>query len=54
MNRSNPVNNEILRNSLANTKNLKTILGTFSFDTSRNPVYPPVVQELVDGEFVLF
>ena len=54
MNRSNPMNNEILRNSLANTKNLKTILGTFSFDTSRNPVYPPVVQELVDGEFVLF
>jgi branched-chain amino acid transport system substrate-binding protein len=52
--RSNPVNRETLRNSLANTKNLKTILGTFSFDASRNPVHPPVVQVLIDGKFILF
>ena len=52
--RSNPLNSQTLRNSLANTQNLQTILGTFSFDINRNPVHVPVVQELVDGEFILF
>jgi branched-chain amino acid transport system substrate-binding protein len=52
--RTNPLNSEALRNSLDNTKNLQTILGTFSFDTSRNPVHSPVVQELSNGEFILF
>jgi branched-chain amino acid transport system substrate-binding protein len=52
--RTNPLNSESLRNSLANTKNLTTILGIFSFDTNRDPIHPPVVQELVDGQFVLF
>lgn len=52
--RTNPLNSEALRNSLDNTKNLQTILGTFSFDTSRNPVHSPVVQELSNGEFIQF
>lgn len=52
--RTNSLNNETLRNSLANTKNLKTILGTFSFDANRNPAHTPIVQELDNGEFVLF
>ncbi|MCX6277171.1 MAG: ABC transporter substrate-binding protein [Bacteroidetes bacterium] len=52
--RTNSLNNETLRNSLANTTNLKTILGTFSFDANRNPAHTPVVQELDNGEFVLF
>ena len=52
--RSSVISSDELRASLANTSNLETILGTFSFDTLRNPVHPPVVQELVDGEFVLF
>ena len=48
------IDREALRNSLAGTQNLQTILGGFSFDTARNPVHPPVVQELVNGEFVLY
>lgn len=52
--RCNPVNSETLRNSLASTRNLKTILGSFSFDDTRNPVHVPVAQELVDGEFRIF
>jgi branched-chain amino acid transport system substrate-binding protein len=52
--RADQLNSESLRNALANTKNLQTILGTFSFDNTRNPVHPPVVQELVGGEFKLF
>ncbi len=42
-----------LRDALALTTNLQTILGVFSFDANRNPVHEPVVQELVNGRFVL-
>jgi len=48
------INSSELRDALVNTHKVQTILGTFSFDATRNPVHLPVVQELVDGEFVLF
>jgi len=54
LSRTKELNSEALRNALVNTRNVPTILGTFSFDASRNPVHLPVLQELVDGEFVLF
>jgi branched-chain amino acid transport system substrate-binding protein len=52
--RSGTPTSETLRNNLANTSNLPTVLGTFSFDLNRDPVHLPVVQELVNGEFILY
>lgn len=52
--RSGQLNSTELRNALASTANLPTVLGMFSFDGNRDPVHPPVVQELIDGEFVVF
>ena len=52
--RAGKVNNLTLRDALANTQNLQTILGSFSFDANRNPVHTPVVQELVNGQFFIF
>lgn len=51
--RSGTLTREAFRNSLAATENLATVLGTFSFDSNRDPVHPPVIQELIDGEFVI-
>lgn len=48
------INSLTLRDALANTRDLQTILGTFSFDANRDPVHVPVVQELVDGSFRLY
>lgn len=52
--RSSPLSSMTLRDQLANTSSLATVLGTFSFDAMRNPIHPPVVQELVNGEFFIF
>ena len=52
-NRCGTLTRESFRNSLAETEYLATILGTFSFDSHRDPVHPPVIQELIDGEFVI-
>ncbi|HPS50064.1 MAG TPA: hypothetical protein PK892_05145, partial [Bacteroidales bacterium] len=52
--RSGQINSTDFRNALAATVNLPTVLGMFSFDGNRDPVHPPVVQELIDGEFVVF
>ncbi len=43
-----------IRDALAKTKDLDTVLGKFSFDEQRNPVHPPVVQVIKDGQFELF
>jgi branched-chain amino acid transport system substrate-binding protein len=43
-----------IRDALARLKDVPTVLGTFSFDASRNPVHPPVVQIVQDGKFTLF
>jgi len=51
--RSASLTREAFRNSLAATENLATVLGSFSFDSNRDPVHPPVIQELIDGEFVI-
>lgn len=51
--RSATLTREVFRNSLAATENLPTVLGSFSFDSNRDPVHPPVIQELIDGEFVV-
>ncbi|MFA6126742.1 MAG: ABC transporter substrate-binding protein [Bacteroidales bacterium] len=52
--RANPLSAAALRDALSQTRNLQTILGSFSFDTNRDPVHPPIVQELVNGQFFLF
>lgn len=54
LSRSGTLTGSSLRDALGKTKNLETILGTFSFDANRDPVHPPVLQELVDGEFILY
>jgi len=43
-----------IRDALAQLKDVPTVLGSFSFDPSRNPVHPPVVQIVQDGKFTLF
>jgi branched-chain amino acid transport system substrate-binding protein len=43
-----------VRDALAQLKDVPTVLGSFSFDASRNPVHPPVVQVVQDGKFTLF
>jgi branched-chain amino acid transport system substrate-binding protein len=43
-----------VRDALAQLKDVASVLGSFSFDASRNPVHPPVVQILQDGKFALF
>ena len=39
-----------IRTALARLRNVDTILGRFSFDAGRAPVYPPVVQQIRAGE----
>jgi branched-chain amino acid transport system substrate-binding protein len=43
-----------VRDALTQLKDVPTVLGSFSFDASRNPVHPPVVQIVQDGKFTLF
>jgi len=43
-----------LRDALAQTKNVDTVLGKFSFTSGRDADHPPVVQVIKDGKFVLF
>jgi branched-chain amino acid transport system substrate-binding protein len=45
---------QAIRDALAKTKDLPTVLGTFSFDAQRNPVHPPIVQVIKNGKFELF
>jgi len=52
--RCDKISRQSLRDALAGTKDLQTVLGIFSFDTNRDPVHSPVVQELKNGAFVLF
>ena len=43
-----------IRDALANTMNLDTILGQFSFDAVGDAVYNPQILIVKDGEFVVF
>ncbi len=43
-----------IRDAMAKTKDLDTVLGKFSFDEKRDPVHTPVVQEVKNGKFELF
>jgi branched-chain amino acid transport system substrate-binding protein len=45
---------QAIRDAMANTRDLDTVLGKFSFDASRNPVHAPVVQIIKNGRFELF
>jgi branched-chain amino acid transport system substrate-binding protein len=54
MKRSATLSRQTLRDALAQTRNLSTVLGAFSFDIQRNPVHNPVVQQIDSGEFILF
>jgi branched-chain amino acid transport system substrate-binding protein len=45
---------DALRGALAQTKNLDTVLGKFSFTSGRDADHPPVVQVIKDGKFELF
>ena len=51
---ANSSDSRAIRNAMAQLKDVPTVLGTFSFDASRNPVHPPVVQIVQDGKFTLF
>jgi branched-chain amino acid transport system substrate-binding protein len=52
--RTDPLTSTMLRDELAKTDSLDTVLGRFSFDLNRDPVHSPVVQEMVNGDFLLF
>jgi branched-chain amino acid transport system substrate-binding protein len=43
-----------IRDALASTKNLPTVLGNFSFTSGRDADHPPVVQVIHNGQFQLF
>ena len=43
-----------IRDALANTMNLDTILGQFSFDAVGDAVYDPQILIVRDSEFVVF
>ena len=43
-----------IRDALANTMDLDTILGQFSFDTVGDAVYDPQILIVKDGEFAVF
>jgi branched-chain amino acid transport system substrate-binding protein len=45
---------DALKGALAQTKNLDTVLGKFSFTAARDADHPPVVQIIKDGKFVVF
>ncbi len=47
-------NSQAIRDALAQTKDLDTVLGKFSFNEKRDPVHTPVVQVIKDGKFELF
>jgi branched-chain amino acid transport system substrate-binding protein len=54
MKNANSGDSRAIRDALAQLKDVPTVLGSFSFDASRNPVHPPVVQIVQDGHFTLF
>jgi len=43
-----------IRNALAEIANFTTPLGSFSFDGSREPVHPSIVQVIRNGKFMVF
>ncbi len=43
-----------IRDALAGIRDFNTILGKFSFDPGRNPIYEPIVQVIKNGKFELF
>jgi len=45
---------QAIRDALAQTKDMDTVLGKFSFDANRDPQHTPVVQMVKDGQFALF
>jgi branched-chain amino acid transport system substrate-binding protein len=45
---------QAIRDAMARIKDLDTVLGKFSFDVNRNPVYEPVLQVVKDGKFALY
>ena len=47
-------NPQAVRDALAKTKDLDTVLGKFSFNEKRDPVHFPVVQTIKNGKFELF
>jgi len=47
-------NSQAIRDALAQTKDVDTVLGKFSFDANRDPLHTPVVQVVKDGQFALF
>lgn len=49
-----PLNRSTFRDALAATTNLTTVLGSFTFDANRDPIHPPVVQRMLNGDFILF
>jgi branched-chain amino acid transport system substrate-binding protein len=52
--RSAEASSAAIRRTLAEMRDVDTVLGRFSFDEQRNPVHDPVVQTVRDGRFDLF
>jgi branched-chain amino acid transport system substrate-binding protein len=48
------VDHKAVRDALAQTKNLDSPLGLFSFDANRDPLHSPVVLIVKDGKFQIF
>ncbi len=45
---------KLVRDAMANIKDLDTVLGKLSFNAQRDPVHPPIVQIIKNGKFELF
>jgi branched-chain amino acid transport system substrate-binding protein len=54
MKNANSSSSRSVRDAMAKLENVPTVLGTFSFDATRNPVHRPIVQIVRDGKFTLF
>lgn len=48
--RADSTDRQAIRDELAKLRNVDTVLGRFSFDAQRAPVYPPVVQQIRAGQ----
>lgn len=51
---ANSKDSQAIRDTMAKTKDVDTVLGKFSFDKNRDAVYEPIVQVVQNGQFALY
>ncbi|MBI3942322.1 MAG: ABC transporter substrate-binding protein, partial [Chloroflexi bacterium] len=51
---ANSKDSQAIREAMAKTKDVDTVLGKFSFDKDRDPVHEPIVQMVKNGQFALY